>query len=238
MIKFRMYYDKDAETTWLNEMASKGYAMTGFLAGFYTFRPCTPGEYTYQVDFGDQFFSVSSDYREFMTEHNIEIVQTWGMWIILRKRTSDGPFELYTDVDSSIEHYTKIRNMFKVTTIVEIIAFFMMVISYTMLSAETSEFLVLPFACMVLIAIFIATLMRATIHTNQIILQLKERKGDAASQTPSRMSPLLLAGLGLNCAALSVKSSVSPDLGTGISILAIVFMLIGIWQSKHIFNQK
>lgn len=27
MIKFRLYFDKDAETIWLNELAAKGWAM-------------------------------------------------------------------------------------------------------------------------------------------------------------------------------------------------------------------
>ena len=30
MVKFRLYYDKDKEEIWLNEMAQQGYAMTRF----------------------------------------------------------------------------------------------------------------------------------------------------------------------------------------------------------------
>ena len=54
----------------------------------------------------------------------MEIVVLWGFWIILRKRAEDGPFELYTDVDSKIEHYRKIRRMFKVVTVIELLALF------------------------------------------------------------------------------------------------------------------
>ena len=50
MKRFRMYYDKDAEEVWLNEMCQKGWAMTSFFAGLYTFAPCQPGEYIYQID--------------------------------------------------------------------------------------------------------------------------------------------------------------------------------------------
>ena len=121
MIRFRLYYNKDTETEWLNKMAADGWALTGFFAGFYRFEECEKGEYTYQVDLGDQLFSVSSEYRELMEELGVEIVVLWGYWIILRKRTADGPFELYTDVDSQIEHYTKILRMFKVACILEII---------------------------------------------------------------------------------------------------------------------
>lgn len=66
MTKFRLYFDKDKETAWLNEMAKKGYAMTGFFAGFYQFEACEPGEYIYQIDFSSKMFSVSDDYREFI----------------------------------------------------------------------------------------------------------------------------------------------------------------------------
>ena len=34
MIRFRLYFDKDAETKWLNEMAEQGWAMKSFFAGF------------------------------------------------------------------------------------------------------------------------------------------------------------------------------------------------------------
>ena len=74
MTKFRLYFDKDKETTWINEMAAKGYALKGFFAGFYSFEKCEPGEYVYQIDFGSKMYSVSDDYREFMAENNIEIV--------------------------------------------------------------------------------------------------------------------------------------------------------------------
>ena len=81
MIIFKLYLDKDAETNWLNEMSEKGWAFKSFFAGFYTFEKCEEGKYAYQIDFGE----VSDEYREFMKEAGIEIVQTWGWWVILRK---------------------------------------------------------------------------------------------------------------------------------------------------------
>ena len=50
MTKFRLYFDKDKETVWLNELAAKGYALISFFAGFYTFEKTEPGEYIYQID--------------------------------------------------------------------------------------------------------------------------------------------------------------------------------------------
>lgn len=113
MIRFRMYFNKDKETGWLNEMAERGYAMTAFFANFYTFEECAPGEYIYQIDFNQEFGHVHSAYREFMRETDVEIVCVWGFWIFLRKKAADGPFELYSDVESTIVHYERIQRAFK-----------------------------------------------------------------------------------------------------------------------------
>ena len=50
MKKFKLYFDKEKEETWLNEMCGKGLAMTKFFLGVYTFAPCEPGAYIYQID--------------------------------------------------------------------------------------------------------------------------------------------------------------------------------------------
>ena len=72
MIKFKLYFDKDAETAWLNEMCAQGWAMQSFFAGFYTFEKCEPGEYIYQIDFGSKMFAIDPNYREFMEENIYE----------------------------------------------------------------------------------------------------------------------------------------------------------------------
>ncbi len=77
-------------------MSAQGWAAKSFFAGFYQFEACEKGEYVYQIDFGTKLFAASEDYREFMREAGIELVQTWGYWIILRKKASEGNFELYT----------------------------------------------------------------------------------------------------------------------------------------------
>lgn len=121
MVRFRLYFNKDKETAYLNEMVGKGYAMKNFFAGFYLFERCRPGEYIYQVDIGEAMFQVSGDYREFMQDMGVEIVCTWGLWVLLRKKAAEGPFVLYTDVESNIRHYERIRRMFKTAAILEII---------------------------------------------------------------------------------------------------------------------
>ena len=189
MIRFRLYYNKDTETEWLNKMAADGWALTGFFAGFYRFEECEKGEYTYQVDLGDQLFSVSSEYRELMEELGVEIVTLWGYWIILRKRTADGPFELYTDVESQIEHYTKILRMFKVVCILEIICMLIEVAGG--LSGNP-----LGWAAAVLLASFVLVCVNAVGKTKGVLAELEARKSGIEQENSVRtISVLLPTGL-------------------------------------------
>ncbi len=113
MIKFRMGYDKDKAAEWLNRMAEQGWAMTGYTLGFYRFAKCEPGQYIYQVDIAENLFGVSEGYQQFMEEMGVEIVSIWGPWVTLRRRAEEGSFEMYTDVESTIVHYTKVRKLFQ-----------------------------------------------------------------------------------------------------------------------------
>lgn len=232
MTKFRLYLDKDKETAWINEMAAQGYALTGYYIGFYIFEECEPGKYTYQIDFGDKMFAVDDNYREFMAENNIEIVSLWGYWIFLRKLAADGEFKLYTDVDSSIEHYTKILKMFKVVTIIELICFFVEVMG-AMNGAG------IGFFGMLLIGAIVIGCMRATISTKRKIAELKERKGEVVTGLASgKTSPALISGLLLNAGALALKNgnTVSGSIIMVVQIIAIILMLVGIYQSRHVFK--
>lgn len=233
MIKFRIYCDKDKETAWLNEMAANGYAMTGYCAFFYTFEKCEPGKYTYQIDMGNKFFAVEENYREFMEENNVEIVCTWGWWIILRKLTAEGNFELYTDVDSKIEHYTKILKLFKAVTIIELICF--MVEALAAINGAA-----VGFWGMLLIGLFVVTFIYATLMTKQRIAELKEQNGEVVTGLASgKMSPVLLCGLLLNAGALAIKDSatISHSIVVTIQIFAIILMLVGLYQSRQIFKK-
>ncbi len=165
MIKFRIYLDKEAEEKWLNQMAADGWAMESFFGGIYQFSACEKGAYTYRVDFGDKLFSISEDYRELMQDAGIQIIQTWGYWVILRKKTSEGAFMLYTD----IEHYQKIRRMFKIVTIIELICLFIE------LYVGAVEGIVLGYAFALLIGALLLSVINVLFQTNQKIAELEEK---------------------------------------------------------------
>ena len=227
MIKYKLYFDKDKETQWLNEMSQKGWAMTGFFAGFYRFEPCEKGKYTYQIDFGNEFFSVSDDYREFMSDSDIEIIQSWGFWVFLRKLSSEGEFQLYTDVDSQIEHYKKIRNMFKAVTVIELICLFIELFSASM----TNSPLLWSFVFLIL-AIIIA-FFNITNRTNDIIHELTERKTGIEEPRSRSISIFLIIGLLLNSCVLMMKDSIPSYIVCPLQLIVIVLMLVGVYQTAR-----
>lgn len=40
------------------------------------------------------------------------------------KKATDGPFEMYTDINSKITQYNKIRGFFRIVLVMEVICFF------------------------------------------------------------------------------------------------------------------
>lgn len=121
MHKFKFFYDKNLEQNWLNKLANLGWRFESFFFGLYTFSPCEPGTYSYQIDFLDNCFRDKSEYRDFMKDAGVDVVGQWFKWFYLEKKTADGVFELYTDAESKIEHYSKIRKLFILVLIIEII---------------------------------------------------------------------------------------------------------------------
>ena len=225
MIKFRLYLDKDSETEWLNQMVEKGWAMKRFFAGFYQFERCEPGQYIYQVDFGSRLYHVSDDYREFMEDAGVEIVQLWGYWVILRKPAADGPFELYTDVDSTIGHYTKIRRMFHGAILLETLC----LIGEIWVGIQGEP---MGYAAVCLIGAFIAGCINESIRIRNIIEELRERKGNMVyNKTKKGFSSLLTMGLLMNACALALIGSVSDYIVAVIQVIAIMMMAAGLYIS-------
>lgn len=232
MIRFRLYTDKDAEEKWLNEMAAEGWAMDTFFVGIYHFTACKKGEYIYRVDFGDKLFSVRSDYRELMQDMGIQIVQTWGYWVILRKKASDGAFALYTDLASSIAHYQKIRKMFKIVTIVEMICLFIE------LYVGAAKGIMLGYACALLIAAILVAVVNALFRTNHKIAELEEQMtGISTDKKNTYVSILLAIGLLMNSCALLLTEYIPHTVTRGLQIIAIVLMLVGVAKTwKYFYN--
>lgn len=126
MRKFRLYYDKDKEEAWLNEMCRQGWGMTNFFLGCYTFFPCAPGQYTYRVDLPDLRGTKGSrdqekrEYIEFVESTGAEYVCSWTFYMIFRKETAKGMFKLYTDAESEIRLFERLRRLFLIVGLIDL----------------------------------------------------------------------------------------------------------------------
>lgn len=222
MVKFRMYFDKDEETKWLNEMSDEGYAMTGFAFCFYKFEECEKGKWRYQVDFSDNMFSVSNEYREFMNSVGVEIVTLWGFWVILRKLTSEGEFELYTDVESRIENYTKIRTMFKVAMAIELICFF--IEFFAVAGGFGAGYVFLALLLPIIVALY-----NEINRIDDILDSLKERKtGIEVQRRKRKVSPFVPIGLLAVSLASLAGDSLPHYVSLGIKLVGIILEFIGL----------
>lgn len=100
-------WDFEKEEIWLNEMAINGWALEGVSFCSYRFVRSEPGEYTVRLE----MHPYDESYVQFMKETGAQYVGRMVMWIYFRKKTADGPFDLFSDIDSKIGHLDKIGKM-------------------------------------------------------------------------------------------------------------------------------
>ena len=97
----------EQEEAWLNEMAANGWVLDGVGFAKYHFVRCAPGEYTVRTE----MHSYDENYIRFMEETGAEYVGRMVAWIYFRKKTADGVFDLYSDIDSKITHLDRIGKL-------------------------------------------------------------------------------------------------------------------------------
>ena len=100
-------WNYDKEEVWLNEMAMQGWTLTAVGFCNYTFVKTEPGEYTIRMEMRPH----DEGYMEFLRENDVEYVGRVLQWHYYRKKTALGPFELYSDIESRIEHLDRIGKM-------------------------------------------------------------------------------------------------------------------------------
>ncbi len=105
--KWFWVWDFEKEERWLNEMALDGWVLADVGWCRYTFERCEPGEYGVRLEMRPN----DEGYVQFMQETGAEFVGRVLMWIYFRKKAADGPFDLFSDIDSKISHLDKISKM-------------------------------------------------------------------------------------------------------------------------------
>ena len=111
MVNFFNDYEK--EENWLNSMAAKGWHLTHTDSPSYTFEEGLPGEYIYRTALLDHMpnHPDTIDYIRLMEETGAEHVGSIWRWAYFRKKASDGEFEIYTDIESRINHYKRVERL-------------------------------------------------------------------------------------------------------------------------------
>ncbi len=125
-------WEHEKEEAWLNEMSAKGMHLEGVSFCRYVFREGEPGEYTYRLELLDNMPShpMSRSYIRFLEEAGVEQFGSYFRWIYLRKKSSDGDFDIYSDIDSKLRHYKRIRVLIFAVTMINIPSFCLNLANY------------------------------------------------------------------------------------------------------------
>lgn len=109
-IVHKAYWNYEKEEKWINEMSAKGMALTDYSWCRYVFSETPQNEYTYRLELLEHLPThvESIAYIKFLEENGVECVATYMWWIFLRKRSSEGEFDIYSDIESKMRHYKRI----------------------------------------------------------------------------------------------------------------------------------
>jgi Protein of unknown function (DUF2812) len=113
---WRFFSDYEKEEAWLNQMAAQGWDFAKSWLFRYRFEKGQPGEYAYRMQLLPNWAwsAKGKEYLAFVAESGAEVVDTAASWAYFRKKTADGPFELFSDLDSTIKHQKRILWVFAI----------------------------------------------------------------------------------------------------------------------------
>ena len=115
--KWFWVWDLKKEGRWLNGMAQSGWLLDGVGFGTYHFAPCAPGEYAVRLE----MHPYDKEYIRFMQDTGAEYVGRVLQWVYFRKKTQDGPFDLFSDLDSRIAHLDRIGKMLALLSVANLL---------------------------------------------------------------------------------------------------------------------
>ncbi len=105
--KWFFVWDFDKEERWLNEMALAGWVLDRVGWCRYDFIACEPGEYTIRLEMRPY----DAQYVEFMEQSGAEYIGHVLQWRFFRKKAVDGPFDIFSDIDSRVEHMNRVGTL-------------------------------------------------------------------------------------------------------------------------------
>ncbi len=122
---WRVYWlwQYEEEEAWLNRMAAEGWVLEEVHFFRYVFTRCQPGEYTVRLEMmnGSPEKEENQEYIWFVRGTGAEYVGKLKNWVYFRKKTAEGPFELFSDLDSRLAHVERV--LWLAATLLLVIAF-------------------------------------------------------------------------------------------------------------------
>ena len=130
--KVFMAWEYEKEEKWLNEMAAKGLALVDYSIFRYSFEPCEPGEYSFKIQLLEHRPShpESEQYIRFMEETGAEQVASYINWVYFRKKTSEGVFEIFSDIESKMSHLILIKKLLLPIAVLNLGIFLMNMVNF------------------------------------------------------------------------------------------------------------
>ena len=103
-------WEHEKEENWLNEMSAKGLQLVNIGFCRYVFEDTEPGSYNYRIELLNNLSSHAESiaYIRFLEETGVEHIGSYFRWVYFRRKTADGPFNIYSDLQSKITHYRRI----------------------------------------------------------------------------------------------------------------------------------
>ncbi len=105
--KWYWVWDFDKEERWLNEMAMKGWILVEVGFCRYVFEKGEPGSYIVRL----QMHNPDAEYLDFLEELGAVYIGRVVKWIYFRRSAEMGPFELFSDIQSRLDHLNWIGRM-------------------------------------------------------------------------------------------------------------------------------
>ncbi len=127
-------WDFEKEEKWLNEMSAKGLALVDYSWCRYSFEECEPGEYTNKIQLLEHRpnHPESEQYIRFMEETGAEQVASYMNWVYFRKKTAEGPFELFSDIESKMNHLILVKKLLLPIGVLNLGIFIMNIVNFAL----------------------------------------------------------------------------------------------------------
>lgn len=106
-------WDFDKEENWLNQMSAKGLQLTGVGFCRYIFDDGKPDEYRVRMELLENWPTApeSKRYIQFVEETGAQYLGAVMRWVYFRKKTTEAGFDLFSDIDSRIQHLQRILSL-------------------------------------------------------------------------------------------------------------------------------